>query len=85
MVPFPCSLFIPALLFLSRPHSTATAEAKDHRSALDFPLSARDSGSSMELGGKSVEVNISSRMSAVSSRPALLVLMEFGLLQPFSF
>ena len=73
------------MLLRSSPHSTATAEAKDQRSALDFPPAARDSGSSMELGGKSGEVKISSRMSAVSSRPALLVLMAFGLSRPLSF
>ena len=50
-----------------------------------MPLAARDTGSFMALSGKSVVVKISSRMSAVSSRPALLVLTAFGLSPPLSF
>ena len=74
-----------ALLFLSSPHSTATAEAKVQRSALLLPLCWRLVPRLAAVAGNSALVNTSSRMSAVWPSPALVVLMELGPMGFFSF
>ena len=66
------------LLFLITPHSTATVEAKVHKSALLLPLSAREIFKAWAELGKFLLVKISSRMSAVISRPALSVFKASG-------